>query len=231
MEPTGQIASRPERAAPRSAVARPTLGAAVRPGPVPPSDGGAPAGGALLGALVALVGVMPILAGLGVPPFDRAPAEAPGWVPIVAGAMFVVAGLAVWAQGSPARHAVAEAAGFAVAVGLAVLAHWVALGPGRRACTSTLSAFWVTTWRRAPELECRIAFGVGALMLDAVLLLMLVHALGRRLGPYRLGRALERAGQALLVGTLLPFVVLVALLALAGAAWHGLRARRGSTLR
>ncbi len=173
---------------------------------------------ALVGALVALVGVMPILAALDVPPFDQANGDAPRWVVMLAGGLFVLAGVVVWTQGSPG----AQAAGYVIVIGLAAIANWVAFGPGTRACTSMLSFFGFATWRRAPDLECRIAFGLGALMMDAIVLMTAADAIRRLVGPGSWVTALERAGRAGLVVTISPLILLLVILVLARAGWEAI---------
>ena len=171
---------------------------------------------ALVGALVALAGVMLILAALDVPPFDQANSDAPRWVAMLAGGLFVLAGVVVWTQGSPG----AQAAGYVIVIGLAAIANWVAFGPGTRACASTLSFFGFATWRRAPDLECRIAFGLGAVMMDAIVLMTAADAIRRLVGPGSWVTALERAGRAGLVVTISPFILLLVILMLVRTGWE-----------
>ena len=64
---------------------------------------------ALWGGLVALAGVMVILAALDVAPFDQANRHAPRWVVMLAGGLFVLAGLVVWTRGSPGAQAAGHA--------------------------------------------------------------------------------------------------------------------------
>ena len=177
---------------------------------------------ALVGGLVALAGVMVILAALDVAPFDQASRHAPRWVVMLAGGLFVLAGVVVWTQGSPGAQAAGQTAGYAMAIGLAAIGNWVAFGPGTRACTSTLSFFGFGTWRRAPDLECRIAFGIGALMTDAIVLMMAADAVRRLLGPGLWVTALERAGRAGLVVTISPFLLLLVILMLVRAGWEAI---------
>ncbi len=177
---------------------------------------------ALVGGLVALAGVMVILAALDVAPFDQASRHAPRWVVMLAGGLFVLAGVVVWTQGSPGAQAAGHAVAYAMVIGLAAVVDWVAFGPGTRACTSTLSFFGFGTWRRAPDLECRIAFGIGALMTDAIVLMMAADAARRLLGPGLWVTALERAGRAGLVVTISPFLLLLVILMLVRAGWEGI---------
>jgi len=177
---------------------------------------------ALWGGLVALAGVMVILAALDVAPFDQANRHAPRWVVMLAGGLFVLAGVVVWTQGSPGAQAAGHAVAYAMVIGLAAVADWVAFGPGTRACTYTLSLFGFATWRRAPDLECRIAFGLGALMVNAIVLMMTADAARRMLGPGLWVTALERAGRAGLVVTISPFILLLVILMLVRAGWEGI---------
>jgi len=125
-------------------------------------------------------GVVPILAGLGVIDTHPAP-DVARWVVVAAGAMFVLAGLAIingnalW--GAPAADGdLAADAPFAAKltqyllgtsiIGLmfAVFA-WIAFGPGQRQFSSSVSIGGATTSAPGSAHTGRIMFGVGAVLM------------------------------------------------------------------
>jgi hypothetical protein len=171
-----------------------------------------------------VAGAIPLLAALDVLPFDPGDRGAPRWVVATSGSLFVLAGGALGARGSSAVWARAASAmlGPAIVLGMAAILNWVAFGPGPRGCTSTLSAFWYAASRRAPDLECRSAFGLGALMLDAIVVLILAQALTRWRGSSGLGAQLERLGTATLLVSLSPLIALLVVTSLVRAGWHAL---------
>jgi len=56
---------------------------------------------------------------------------------------------------------------------LTVVPGWIAFGPGARACTSSIGAL-------APEMPCRIGFGVGAVQLVFMFIVAVRQALAAR---------------------------------------------------
>jgi hypothetical protein len=105
------------------------------------------------------------------------PRDAPPWVGVTAGLVFVLAGLAVivgygvaggaapdgdLAADTPLGvRAVQYVLGLGIAVGLAVIATWAAFGPGPRAFTATSS---VGTGA-VGETSGRVVFGAGAVLM------------------------------------------------------------------
>lgn len=79
--------------------------------------------------------------------------------------------------------------------------------PGPRACTVSFAGFFFDG-PLAGELSCRIGFGIGAVMLNGCLLLMVGAALEKTLGPGRLTRATNRLGLLLLGLALAPILLL-----------------------
>lgn len=95
--------------------------------------------------------------------------RAPAWVAYAAASSFVFAGLALLARSGSRWNSVLAAF---TAAGLLVPATWVALGPGPRECTFSVTFFEGV----APGAVCRLAFGIGALGLAVVLVALLVRA-------------------------------------------------------
>lgn len=88
--------------------------------------------------------------------------QAPAWVAYTATASFVLAGVAVFLHASASRRVYAWLMAALLGV-MSLIPAWVALGPGERQCWSALLPIG--------ELGCRVAFGVGAVvMLGAVAL-------------------------------------------------------------
>jgi hypothetical protein len=130
----------------------------------------------IMGLAFGGMGTLIVLLGLGVVGHPK-PGDAPPWVIVCAGFAFILGGLAVIvgygvangvgpdgdvAPGTPwPIRAVQYVLGLGVAVLLAVIATWVAFGPGPRHFSAT------GTFGRGPasEISGRIAFGAGAVLL------------------------------------------------------------------
>lgn len=144
-------------------------------------------------------------------------AAAPGipmWVPTVAGALFALAGVTLWLEGTSHATAVGAFGGPLIVFGLATIASWVAFGPGERHCTATISfPFWFSR-RPAGDLECRVAFGFGAIMSWAICLVFVAGSFIMAFGQRPSLNAFQSATQWLLIIVLSPLLMLAALLML-----------------
>lgn len=122
------------------------------------------------------------------------------------------------APGRVLRH-LSGLAGPSVAVVLAAMGTWVALGPGASECTG--SYLWWTGL--PPSWECRIAFGAGALLVWGILLFAWGAHLTKHHGDRGLPRVLQNIGKAMLLLPLAPLLLLLIAGALlkAGADWLG----------
>ncbi len=159
-------------------------------------------------ALMSLaVGVPAMLAAFDVGPLRAADINGPPWLGFVAGAIFSLGGLGVLAGERARNHPLSWLLTIAVIAGFAAIANWIAFGLGTRHCTVGLTSFIVTSTRAAAELECRVAFGIGAGLMDGVLVLAIGSALGKLLPGNRVARFIERAGQLLVLVALLPILV------------------------
>jgi hypothetical protein len=161
-----------------------------------------------MGLMFILCGAYPILAVLGVEPFVEGK-RAPDWVVGTAGVMFVMGGIVVWFQETGWGKAVAALFGFAMLFGLAAIANWVAFGPGERGCSGSLSIAFGFTSRAAGELECRSAFGIGAGMMDAIVLLVIATQLKGWFGPLRIFALLEKLAWGVLLVALSPLLLVL----------------------
>ena len=96
--------------------------------------------------------------------------HAPAWVVYVAAAAFVCAGIAILARADPRINAFFCALTVA---GLLVPGAWAALAPGSRECSISLSFLPEV----APSAVCRVAFGLGALIVAPLFVVLLLRAL------------------------------------------------------
>jgi hypothetical protein len=125
----------------------------------------------LMAAATALMGVLVVTLIYLHPEGLRVPA----WVAYVAGSAFVLAGLcilavvigAVWLQ---------RLLGVAVALSLFVVGSWVAFGPGQRECSISLSFLQGV----GPDILCRSAFAIGAILVGLVIVLAIHRFISRR---------------------------------------------------
>jgi hypothetical protein len=144
----------------------------------------------LIGTIVALTGVAIMSAAIwgGAEKF-----HAPRWVVGSFGGAFLLFGgwtAAVYALGydpqrpeetlpSPGVQLMALVPGMLL---FAAPFHWIAFGPGPREFSTTLSIPFLSTRTGAPGLSGRIAFGLGAVVIDAILVAAVIRLVraGRR---------------------------------------------------
>lgn len=130
-----------------------------------------------MGGLVVTMGLVPMLAAVGVIPTDDASWHAPRWVGAVAGGLFVVAGLYILTQGAVERlqpgpkRWVQGLFPLVIISGFAVIASWVAFGPGERQFEGSAGNWLVGVSWGGGDLAGRIAFGAGAVFLVVVALI------------------------------------------------------------
>ena len=98
--------------------------------------------------------------------YDPAGLRVPLWVAFAAASTFVTGGAAL-ISGAFAARKLEGGFGVLAVLGLLVPGAWIALGPGDHVCTVTLP-FLSTA---GAEWLCRGAFGLGALLVLAVLVL------------------------------------------------------------
>lgn len=157
-------------------------------------------------------GVIPILAALDLGPIRLGDDDGPAWAVGLAGALFWLFGAAVLLGDSPLQRRIAFATVVVMFLGFAALGNWAAFGPGTRACSGGISA-WFFAWNSVvPELECRIAFGLGACMGNGLVVWGLGSGLNRFMRPHPLFTWLEKTGRGLFLLALAPIVALIVLL-------------------
>ena len=99
----------------------------------------------------------------------------PAWVGFPAMSTFVWGGSAIVLREHEATRRFADWAVLLTIAGLLVPAAWIAFGPGPRECTALLALLSM----RAGEWLCRGAFGVGALIVALMLVLVARQVLTR----------------------------------------------------
>jgi hypothetical protein len=177
----------------------------------------------LVGLVFVASGIFPMLAAFDIGPLSQEDINGPPWLGFVAGGVFTAAGLAVMA--GPRSSLAASLFGLLSLVGLAMLGNWIAFGAGERACSGSISLPWL--WRESDfsGLGCRIPFGLGALITDAFLCYMMVSMLQKALGgPPRLARLLK-AAEWLIVASIAPFILLLAIIGIGSAAAGAVKTR------
>ena len=98
--------------------------------------------------------------------------HAPAWVAYAACAAFVFAGLTIMAY-EFALHRIHVWLAVACMAALLVPGAWVAFGPGARKCSVALPSFSTV----GSDLLCRGAFGIGAIVVAALLVWVVLRAL------------------------------------------------------
>jgi len=177
------------------------------------SEGRVPSAGArfLLGLACAAAGTFPILSAFDVGPFHPDSINGPPWLGVVAGGIFVVGALFLWTGDATIRRPwLGGLFAIAMLLAFAAIGNWIAFGAGTRECGSEMSVGGFADARTAGDLECRVAFGIGALMIDGILVWMLGTGLRAMGMPGRLPGWIEKLGQGLLAVALAPIVLLLA---------------------
>ena len=141
----------------------------------------------IVAGLIAMsMGIFPVLIGLGVVP--TRPGDAPGWIGLLAGAMFILAGAAVIVRGAfqgggEAERDLPAAApgwlrttyyllGMATAVTLAAIGSWVAFGPGERNFAEAIPFLGNGLIN---ETIGRAAFGLGACLVWLFVIVLAIN--------------------------------------------------------
>ncbi len=167
-----------------------------------------------LGAALVAGGLFPVLGAFDIGPLHARDIHGPPWLGAVAGGIFVLGGVFLWIGDAATRHP--WIGGTLVALLLTAFAsigNWIAFGAGPRECTGGVSGIFFAS-KAAAALECRIGFGIGALMLDGMLLWGLGIGL-RKLGmDGRLPAWIQKIGQAMLLTALAPILLILIAIAL-----------------
>jgi uncharacterized membrane protein len=135
--------------------------------------------GVSLAGLVLGMGAFIAAVGLGVVPVDPKSVHAPGWVIVAAGIVFLAVGLFLLQQALRIEW-LKPVPGFVMLVGLMAMGHWVAFGPGERKFRGIVSVVGIEA-PLSSEVMGRATFGLGAILLDALVVAGLVRAIRTRL--------------------------------------------------
>lgn len=182
------------------------------------------------GLLCVACGLPPALAAFDLGPLHSADINGPPWLGLVAGGVFILAGLALILGDGKRQSANGPRALLFVGTiygCFAAIANWIAFGPGPRACSVSFAGFFFDG-PLAGELSCRIGFGIGAVMLNGCLLLMAGAVLEKVRGPGWLARGMNRLGLLLLGLALAPILLLPLLWLLGRGLFDGYRAYRAT---
>jgi hypothetical protein len=148
-----------------------------------------PRAAVVLGAICVAAGLLIVLVAADVIPTDPARFQAPRWVVSAGGLMFVVAGVALAtfsAPGAPEGAGQTTWRSFLLGgtiVGLmAAILNWIAFGPGERRFGGGLAVPFVSVGGPASEWSGRVAFGIGAVLVNLFLLWTVARGLRALLG-------------------------------------------------
>lgn len=146
---------------------------------------------AWVGALFGVVGLAILFVALGIIPTDESKFHAPHWVVGAAGLMFFLAGIAILTGPPPGAPEASRTTwrtfllGLGVVGALAAVFNWVAFGPGPRQFSGGISIPFVAIASRQSEGSGRVAFGIGAVLIDLFLAFIVVRGLRDLLGRGR----------------------------------------------
>lgn len=170
----------------------------------------------LCGLACIAAGLFPMITALGVVPAWEDKMNAPRWVVFLAGSLFFMAGtwlLLQAAVGEAAARAFGSVVGLTALAGLTAISNWVAFGGGDRSdCSGGISALGFGFSQVASEIECRAAFGYGALLIDLILLRGIAWWIAKRNPESSAARALEKVAEWGIGLLLLPLILLALLL-------------------
>ena len=119
-----------------------------------------------------------IAVGMGWISFPSKALHVPRWIVALTGVAFAAAGFAPLATRLGRYTWVSQAAAIVAFASLAVIVNWVAFGPGPRQFSGGLSVGSFVIWHRSSsEIGGRIMFGLGAVILDLIVLVVLASRL------------------------------------------------------
>ena len=111
----------------------------------------------------------------------------PGWIITLFGLAFLFGGVVLLIHFGPPGFRDSKIggriqgwAGAGILVCLITVSHWVAFGPGDRGSDSTVVAPIGSFTGDSGDWSTRIAFGIGAIVFDLILIRAIVHAIRKR---------------------------------------------------
>lgn len=177
----------------------------------------------VLGLVSVACGLPFMLAAFDIGPLQRADIQGPPWLAVVAGGIFAAAGAALLV--GRRQRTLRDALGLAVIVGLAAIGNWIAFGAGERFCQGSLPLSLASVDGVLSGWQCRLPFGFGALVTDAIALYFAILLLQRLCGgPPALART-KRAGEWLVVLSLAPLLIPLVLVLIGVSAASACRER------
>ena len=155
----------------------------------------------LIGGGMIAFGLIPMLATFDIGPLGPEDVNGPAWLGLASGGAIAAGGLAFLA--GQERPIVSGLLALLVLLGLAAIGNWIAFGVGARTCDASIAL-----WSGPLEgLGCRIPFGIGALITNAIVVLCAVTTLQTAVGgPPRLARA-RRGAEILMFFSLAPIIL------------------------
>ena len=124
---------------------------------------------------------MPMLAAFDIGPIGIEKINGPPWLGFVSGGIFVAAGLLV-ILGKKAPPLLKHLLALLLVGSMAAIANWIAFGVGDRVCSGSISFLGFFSDGQYADLECRIPFGFGAIILNAFLVYVFCYFLQRSQG-------------------------------------------------
>jgi hypothetical protein len=122
-----------------------------------------------------IVGLSIIGVALGWIPIAAQDIHAPRWIVGAAGVTFIAGGFAPLAARWGPSSVISQTVGAGVVLPLTLVANWVAFGPGVRQFSGGLSFGFFAVSQRTSEMSGRIAFGIGAILLDILIVMFVVR--------------------------------------------------------
>ncbi len=166
-----------------------------------------PSGRIGLGLLLLVGGATCIMASLDLGPLSSADVNGPPWLAAAVGGVFLLSGLLVAAGKQWRHHPLSHAIVFFILAGLAAIGNWIAFAPGPRVCRVEVPGLGSDPSSWMSGIGCRTAFGVGAVVMDGVLLSMLATGVQKRLGKGRAADFAGKIGEGVLLVCLSPILV------------------------
>lgn len=178
----------------------------------------------ILGVFFILMGIWPILAAFDIGPIGVDKINGPPWLGLASGGVFVATGLLLMI--GDRVPIVRNLMALLIVIGLASVANWIAFGSGDRVCSGSISLPFFNTSDQYTDLGCRIPFGLGAMIVNAVLFLGLVNFLKKKfVGSSPWLDRLNKLAEALVLLTLAPFLIPVLLILFAKSFLEVLKVR------
>lgn len=144
----------------------------------------------LAGIFAAGIGLLIVFLSIDVIPAEDSSFSAPRWVAGLAGLVFILGGFGVllsalaetsdWSDRfSTVIKSLQSVVGVLIFVIMAGIANWVAFGSGDRSFSGSVSGSSFSIGLTTGELVGRIVFGVGAVLLDLIIVLGLITSIVR----------------------------------------------------